>query len=196
MGGRARATVGAMTLPYSKKTDETPEAFEAFAAYRDSGTGRSIRAVGETLGKSEALMSRWSSRHNWVKRAHAFDAERDRRQRLVDLGEADKMRRRHIKIALDLQDLGIGELRKMLAESKRLKKKRGTLDDGLILKVLDAGTKLERLNRGEPGEIVETHGGESVDLSGLTLNELKALRGMRSKVRAAQQRAAEGGVDE
>ncbi len=196
MGRNARATVGAMTLPYSKKKDESPEAFEAFAAYRDSGTGRSIRAVGESLGKSEALMSRWSSRHKWVKRAHAFDAERDRRQRLVDLGEADKMRRRHIRIALDLQDLGISELGKMLAEAKRLKKKRGSLDDAFILKALEAGTKLERLNRGEPGEIVETHGGETVDLSGLSLNELKALRTMRSKVRAAQQRAAEGGDEE
>jgi hypothetical protein len=185
-----------MSLPYSKKKDESPEAFEAFAHYRDQGVGRSLRLVAEALGKSEALMGRWSSRHTWIRRAHAYDAELDRRKRLADLGEVEKMRRRQTKLALQMQHLGALELSKMVAEAERRKKKRGSLDDALILKLIDAGSKLERLNRGEPGEIVQSNAAEGVDLAGLSLPELKQLRALRAKVKRRQLEAQERAATE
>ncbi len=54
---------------------ETPVAFQAFVIYRDMGPERSLAAVGRKLGKSKALMERWSSRHGWVLRAHLHDED-------------------------------------------------------------------------------------------------------------------------
>jgi hypothetical protein len=183
-----------MTLPYSKKKDETAEAFEAFATYRDMGTGRSHASVAEKLGKSEQLIGRWSRKHGWIKRVHAYDAELDRRKRLVDLREVERMRKRQIQSALAMQDLGNIELWKMLDEARKSKKKRGSLDEKTILKLIEKGATLERLNRGEPGEIVHTSSEGGLDLTGLSLTELKQLRALRHKVRARQLAEAEANV--
>lgn len=194
---RDRVRVGSiMTAPYSKKKEESPEAFEAFAMYRDMGVGRSLVSVAEKLRKSEPLIARWSRKHGWVKRVHAYDAELDRRKRLVDLREVEKMRKRQIATANAMQDLGNIELWKMLAEAKRLKKRRGSLDEKTILKLIEKGTALERLNRGEPGEIIQSTGEGGLDLSGLSLEELKILRELRYKVRTRQLAEAESKDDE
>ena len=58
---------------WERQPRETPQAFEAFAIYRDLGSARSVRKVGAQLGKTETLMSRWSSRWHWVRRARAYD---------------------------------------------------------------------------------------------------------------------------
>lgn len=185
-----------MTLPYSKKTNESAEAFEAFAAYRDAGVVRSLVLVAEKLGKSEQLISRWSSKHNWVKRVHAYDAELDRRKRLVDLTEVERMRKRQIKLALGMQDLGAIELWKMLKEAQEKAEVRGSLDEKTILKLIEQGSKLERLNRGEPGEIVQSAGEGGLDLTGLSLDELKTLKALRHKVRVRQLAEAEANAKE
>lgn len=175
-----------MTRPETKKKNEGPEAFEAFAIYRDMGIGRSNAAVAQQLGKSKALMDRWSSAHSWVKRVHAHDLELDRRKRLGDLRAVETMRKRQTMIALKMQDLGYMELEKMLTHAEAAKTKRSSIDDKLVLQLIDQGAKLERLNRGEPGEIVQANSGDGIDLSGLTLAELKTLRAVRSKIRARQ----------
>jgi hypothetical protein len=60
--------------PWARRTTETSKAYEAFEAYRDMGHKRTLRAVGEVLGKSETVLSRWSSQHDWVARAAAWDS--------------------------------------------------------------------------------------------------------------------------
>lgn len=180
-----------MTLPYSKRKDESSEAFQAFACYRDMGTGRSHVAVAQELGKSDQLISRWSRKFHWVKRVHAWDAELDRRKRIVDLKQIEVMRRRQIKTALAMQDLGNIELWRLLKRAKEAKTKDGVVDATTIIKLLEKGTTLERLNRGEPGEIVQNLSSDSMDLSGLTMAELKQLRSIRQKVRARQLAEAE-----
>lgn len=179
--------------PETKRTDESPEAFEAFATYRDMGVGRSTAAVGRELGKSKTVMDRWSSKYAWVARAHSYDLEVDRRKRLGDLAGIEKMRKRQIVVATRMIDLGFLELEKLFAISEK-KRKKGTLDERTLIKLIDVGAKLERLNRGEPGEIVQTHAGEGLDLSTLTLDEIKQLRALRSKVRARQLAEEEKGA--
>lgn len=71
---------GALEL-WDRREAESPEAFEAFRAYRDLGVGRSIRKVAEQLDKSRQLVGRWSADHDWVERAGAWDLEQDRQQR-------------------------------------------------------------------------------------------------------------------
>ena len=45
---------------------------------RDMGAERSLAKVAQKLGKSKALMERWSVRWQWGQRAEAWDAEFDR----------------------------------------------------------------------------------------------------------------------
>jgi hypothetical protein len=179
-----------VTRPETKQKDEGAEAFEAFAKYRDMGVARSTAAVGRELGKSKALMDRWSSAHNWVKRAHSYDLDLDRRKRLGDLRAVETMRKRQTTIALRVQALAMTEIEKMLNEALS-KSERGELDAKEVAKLLELGTKLERLNRGEPGEIVQNQVEGGLDLSGLSSQELRELRLMRAKLRALQLAADE-----
>lgn len=175
-----------MTRPETKQSGESAQAFEAFVIYRDMGSGRSIRLVAEQLSKSETICKRWAGVWHWTKRAHAHDLETDRRKRLGDLRAVEQMRKRQTATALRLQELGDMELAKMRAHAEAAKTKRSSLDDKIVLQMIDQGAKLERLNRGEPGEITQSNSGEGLDLTGLTLAELKTLRTLRMKIRARQ----------
>ena len=178
----------AKRTPYDKREKEGEEAFAAFAIYRDMGAERSHAKVAKQVGKNIGLMSRWASTHQWRKRCHAYDREMDRREQVGKLKGVEDMRRRQTKLALMLQDVGHLELAKMLKDAKT-HAKAGTLEQGLVMKLIDLGTKLERLNRGEPGEIIENQNGESVDYSGLTLDDLKDMKRIQTKLRKAREAA-------
>ncbi len=62
---------------FDRADEESPQAFAAFAAYRDMGTDRSIERVSRECRKSVSLCNRWSQRHGWVERAAAYDAHMD-----------------------------------------------------------------------------------------------------------------------
>ena len=67
--------------PWDRQPNESPQAFEAFATYRDMAYQRSLAAVGWRLHKIRTLLSRWSAAHGWVKRVAAWDAYNDRESR-------------------------------------------------------------------------------------------------------------------
>lgn len=173
-------------LPYERRESETDPAWGAFILYRDMGLDRSLAKVAAQLGKSDVLMSRWSSHHGWRKRVLAYDMEADRRQRIGALKGIEDMRRRHTRLAQRLQHLGHLELEKLVkaAEKHAIA---GTLDSALVLKLIEQGAKMERVVRGEPGEIIETHTTDAPDLSGLTLDELKVMRAIRVKLTAQRE---------
>ena len=58
---------------WEKQKNESAQAFEAAHLYFQMGAERSIDAVRKKLGKSQDICERWSARHNWRKRAHAYD---------------------------------------------------------------------------------------------------------------------------
>lgn len=63
--------------PWEPRSTESMPAYAAFAEYRDLGPERSLDQVGKRLGKSQALMERWSSLNSWVSRAKEFDSHLD-----------------------------------------------------------------------------------------------------------------------
>jgi hypothetical protein len=81
--------------PYDVEPQWSPERKEAFALYRDFGADRSLAAVAQALGKSKALMDRWSAEDSWVARCAAFDAETDRRARDAAIEERERIARMH-----------------------------------------------------------------------------------------------------
>jgi hypothetical protein len=58
--------------------EEPSRAYQAAVAYFQMGPDRSHEKVGAQLGKSIALISRWSRRWHWVARARQYDADRVR----------------------------------------------------------------------------------------------------------------------
>lgn len=141
--------------PWERQEKETPKPYEAFCIYRDMGTQRSVRKVAEELGKSETLIFRWSSAYNWVERAAAWDDEQDRIARLEQNKEIAKMRKRHaglaqamlVKAAMALQRIPDDEIKA-----------------GDVTRMVDVGSKLERISRGDVGEVIEERdGGKTVN---------------------------------
>lgn len=134
--------------------EETAKAFEAFACYRDMGPGRSIAKVGRALGKSGVTLENWSTKYDWVKRAAAWDAEVDRIARQEQLDAIKKMRARHAKLASDLLD-------KVQQEVETLRT--GAMTPNEIARITEVATKLERISRGDVGDVIEERdGGEAV----------------------------------
>jgi hypothetical protein len=67
------------------------------------GPERSLRMVGQEVGKSVGLIERWSSRWMWCKRALAYDAYLDDERRAGAREEALAMGRRHAQLARLMQ---------------------------------------------------------------------------------------------
>lgn len=140
--------------PWERQEGETPKQFEAFVCYRDMGEERSLSKVGLELGKSKALMERWSSANNWVDRCVAWDNEQDRLLRLEQIKDIKKMRKRHANLAEAM-------LVKSAQALKQLKLEDIKAAD--ISRMVETGSKLERISRGDVGEVVEErHTDESI----------------------------------
>lgn len=140
---------------WERQPGESSKAFDAFAAYRDMPKPRSIRRVAQALGKSATLISRWSSEKEWVKRVDAWDAEQDRIARAEQTEAIKKMRKRHA-------DLGQAMILKAARALQRIPDDEIKASD--ISRMVEVASKLERISRGDVGEIVEDRdGGKSED---------------------------------
>lgn len=141
--------------PWERQNGETPKQFEAFVVYRDMGEERSIQKVANQLAKSRQLLTRWSSANGWVERCTAWDNEQDRILRQEQLKDIRKMRERHAKIAEAGLIKAAQALKNMNPEDFK---------PGDIPKFLEACSKLERISRGDVGDVLEQRdGGESID---------------------------------
>src|SRR4051812_23513801 len=93
------------TLPrYARQRGESRQGFAAFVAYRDLGPSRSLAKVGRALGKSVALLERWSARWAWVARAAAYDDHLDQQRRAAWVKAVEDMAQRHATIACMMQE--------------------------------------------------------------------------------------------
>lgn len=160
---------------WERQADESTAAFEAFTLYRDTRP-RSLRKVAKTLGKNDALIARWSKAHAWVERCQQWDNELDACSQQTQIDEVKEMKRRQIRMAIDMQTLAIEGL-KLLDEALREKKKLPMSADNIV-RMADIGAKLERLNRDEPSSIRRV---QEVDFSNLDTEEMFTLRALLEK---------------
>lgn len=143
--------------PWEPQKGESMPAFQAWSRFVEMGDNRSTRAVAQQLGKSAALIARWSSRWGWVERIAAWSAhmaEIEQRGRERALGnEAEDWAKKQIRIA----DLLVDKSEKMLAFPLATQKSQDgkTIVEparwsfGDAAKLSDTGIKLGRLARGE-----------------------------------------------
>lgn len=87
---------------FDRQPGEREEAFTAFRTYLDLGADRSLAGVGLKLGKSKALMERWSSQWNWVKRV---EAHTNHLCRQADLEQQREVKRRIVTSNETLEEL-------------------------------------------------------------------------------------------
>ena len=142
--------MGKEAKPWERQDGETPKQFEAFKIYRDMGEERSITKVANQLSKTRPLLTRWSSANNWVERCRAWDNEQDRLLLLEQRKEIKKMRKRHADIANAM----------LLKSAKALKViPDNEIKPSDVAKMVDVASKLERISRGDVGEVVEQRDG-------------------------------------
>ena len=141
--------------PWERQPEETTKAFEAFRVYRDLGAERSIAKAGKQLGKNRVTLEGWSSKFNWVERVAAWDAEQDRIARQEQAKAIKAMRNRHAGIA-----------KAMIVKAGRALQKipEDEIKPGDISRMIEVAAKLERISRGDVGEVIEERdGGQAAD---------------------------------
>lgn len=141
--------------PWERQEGETPKAFEAFSIYRDMGIDRSLRKVVQQLNKNLTTIAEWSSKYEWVDRVAAWDAEQDRIARLEQIKDIKKMRKRHASIAGQMLLKAAEALQIIPADEVKASD---------VSRLVDVASKLERLSRGDVGDVIEERdGGEAIN---------------------------------
>jgi hypothetical protein len=150
---------------WNRLPGESEEAFGAWVLYRDMEPPRSLRRVGEELGKSETLMERWSSRWRWVRRLEAYLQDREQR-RLIELEKTIRQtKERHIGIAKMLQAKALERLQTIDTSH---------LSPNAVVRFLDLAVEIERksldLDNGPIKQVTETN------TTAFSLSETRDLR--------------------
>lgn len=146
--------------PGNRIDGEGQKAFEAFCAYRDLGPTRSLARVAQELAKSRTIVARWSAEYAWVERAAAWDDYADRQARERDLVERQEARRHmledHAQAGRALVQIGAQALSKYDASNPErapdAKRRIAEMTATEAARLIEAGSKMERLARGETNE--------------------------------------------
>jgi hypothetical protein len=147
---------------WEQRNDETTRAYEGFSIYRSLGPQRSAAKVGRKLGKSRALIERWSARHEWVNRARVYDAAIGKEVAQDEKSATIRMNRRHIEESQRAQDLILKRLDKIRPED---------LTPSDVIRWLDVATRIERRCMGldEPakteGQVIIAQDGAKVEIN-------------------------------
>lgn len=142
-----------MPLPFEQQPRESAKSFAAFSLYLSLGAERSIRAVGEQLGKSEGLIERWAAKFDWQSRvaahaAHLAVVEREAIQAAAR-GKAAEWSSREQKLRETewaMHEAAIAAAKKGLAAYMEREKVYANLAD--IARMLEIASKLGRLATG------------------------------------------------
>lgn len=143
-----------MAEPWERQEKESDKAFEAFVKYRDMGLDRSTTKVAKELAKSEQLIRRWSATYDWVKRAAAWDNEVDKDVQKAQRQEIAEMRKRHATLASAMLVKAAKALQAIPEDEIKASD---------ISRMVDVASKLERVSRGDVGEVIEERdGGQAI----------------------------------
>lgn len=179
---------GLKNEPWHKQKGETACAYRYFTLYKDMH-GRSISRLAKLLGRSARGLEKYSSNYNWKERAAAWDRELDNRLLDKRSDDIEAMRQRHVQLGLGMQTAVAKELKAWVhkvelanakAKAKGLEHHDPVLSVNELIRISEHGINLERISRGEPTGHVKVN--EEVDLSALSVEELKQFRKLKKKM--------------
>lgn len=136
--------------PWERQEGETAKAFEAFVIYRNIGAERSLRKVVQELHKNLTTIAEWSSKYDWVERCRAWDAEQDRIARMEQVKAIKAMRNRHAGMAKAMIVKAGQALNRIPLDE---------IKPSDISRMIEVASKLERISRGDVGEVIEERSG-------------------------------------
>lgn len=136
--------------PWERLPDESPRAFAAFCAYRDAAENRRMQRVAEQLHCSGQNVRRWAARHSWVDRCWAYDVRQDELHCAAMSRDRMRMRERQAQVGMALQAIAAQALQELQERMKQGLPLNLSTDD--ICRLVDVGSRLERLARGEDKE--------------------------------------------
>ena len=140
-------------FPWEQQPGESAKKYEAFLKYLYQKTdeeNRTLRKVAYDFNKSLTYIGTLSSEFNWVERAAAWDREQLSIARRKHESEILKMRERHAKMATSMLSKAMKRMANMPPEE---------LTPQDIKNWMEVATKIERLSRGDVGEVVEERDG-------------------------------------
>ena len=120
---------------WERQQGESTPSFDAFTVYREMGKERSLAKVARYLGKSGALIDRWSSRDRWVERVLAYDAHMERIALDVKDKNIQEMLERHTKVSMIFQNKVIEGLRGLNSS---------TLTPSDLIRIFETSVRVER----------------------------------------------------
>lgn len=152
-----------MPLSFEQQPKESAKAFAAFREYLELGSERSCAAVGKKLGKSAALIERWSAKYDWADRVQAHGAhwaivEREVEEALTKAKAVEWVKRKEEqrdeewKVRCELLEAGREALRRWKKDERRC----GSLEG--IARLFELASKLGRLAAGMATEKTEVTG--------------------------------------
>jgi hypothetical protein len=107
---------------FERQSDESAKAFAAFAAYRDMGTTRSLAKAGVKAGQkrggNSTTFENWSRKHQWVRRAQAYDDHLDKQQRQQHAKNITEANERHRQVARVIQGKVVERIRQLAADGE------------------------------------------------------------------------------
>jgi hypothetical protein len=105
------------TPAWERRRDESPRAYEAFQLYVHSTTRRLAEVAAALVPAcSVPNVARWSSRHQWQDRAWQWDKEQDELQQAQEARDRSAARKRHLQIAMTMQEVAVHGLLEMKAK--------------------------------------------------------------------------------
>lgn len=150
---------------WDRQDGETNRAYHAFLAYCNMGALRSLRKAAEKfygdayIGKKSGKNRRfetWSSHWNWVARCEAWDAEQNRAWQLEHRESIKQMNKRQATYGETMAKVGMSNIL-VLSGIEDKGKASFSLEESRRL--LETGTRMERVARGEVTEAIQ-HKGE------------------------------------
>jgi len=152
-----------MSLPFEQQPKESAKAFGAFSVYLGMGPERSLKAVGQRLGKSVGLLERWSKKYDWAGRvqthaAHMAAVEREATEALARTKGAEWLKRQQQlrDKEWEMHEKCIDAARRGLKAFMEREKIYANLAD--ISRILEVASKLGRLASGMPTDRTELTG--------------------------------------
>ncbi len=151
-----------MAFLFEQQPKETDKAFAAFSAYLSLGPQRTLVAAGKKVGKSRALMERWSRKYDWIGRGKAYTAhmalvQREAGEALARMKGMDWVKRQvehreeEWKVRCELLEAAREALQRW-RESERI------APPEAIARWIELASKLGRLSSGMPTDKTEITG--------------------------------------
>lgn len=175
---------------WERQAVDTNESWPYFKAYRDLKGSRRldrVRLAADEMGRRNPhaptlqQLRDWCEQHQWRERVKGYDQHMDKilaEEKETALRESARdQAAAHLELIQDAHELAENELKKLL-QASRESSAHGLLKPSDLFKLFEAAIKLGRLVKGESTEIAE----ERVDLSKLSMEELKELRKLQAKV--------------